>query len=68
MDAKEAQLRRAVRHACNWLKRVRSAALVGLFVRHVDDQAECGNYRGISLVSHAGKVALKVVARKETHR
>ena len=25
---------------------------------------ECGNYRGISLVSHAGKVLLKVVARR----
>ena len=25
---------------------------------------ECGNYRGISLVSHAGKVVLKVVARR----
>ena len=28
------------------------------------DKAECGNYRGISLVSHAGKVLLKVVARR----
>ena len=28
------------------------------------DKTECGNYRGISLVSHAGKVLLKVVARK----
>ena len=27
------------------------------------DKTECGNYRGISLVSHAGKVLLKVVAR-----
>ena len=27
------------------------------------DKTECGNYRGISLVSHAGKVILKVVAR-----
>ena len=26
------------------------------------DKTECGNYRGISLVSHAGKVLLKVVA------
>ena len=25
---------------------------------------ECGNYRDISLVSHAGEVLLKVVARK----
>ena len=28
------------------------------------EKTECGNYRGISLVSHAGKVLLKVVARK----
>ena len=26
------------------------------------DKTECGNYRGISLVSHTGKVFLKVVA------
>ena len=28
------------------------------------DKTECGNYRGISLVSHAGKVLLKMVARR----
>ena len=28
------------------------------------DKMECGNYRGISLVLHAGKVLLKVVARR----
>ena len=28
------------------------------------DKTECGNYRGISLVSQAGKVLLKVVARR----
>ena len=28
------------------------------------DKTECGNYRGISLVSHAGKVLLKRVARR----
>ena len=28
------------------------------------DKTECGNYRGISLVSHADKVLLKVVARR----
>ena len=28
------------------------------------EKTECGNYRGISLVSHAGKVLLKVVARR----
>ena len=28
------------------------------------DKTKCGNYRGISLVSHVGKVLLKVVARR----
>ena len=28
------------------------------------DRAECGNYRGISLVAHAGKVLLKIVATR----
>ena len=28
------------------------------------DTTECGNYRGISLVSHAGKILLKVVTRR----
>ena len=27
-----------------------------------EDQTDCGNYRGISLVAHAGKVILKIVA------
>ena len=35
MDTRDAQLRRAVRKACNWLKRVRSAAFVRFFERHV---------------------------------
>ena len=34
-DTKDAQLRTAVRKACNWLKRVRSAAVVRFFERHV---------------------------------
>ena len=29
-----------------------------------DNKTECGNYRGISLKLHAGKVLLKVVARR----
>ena len=29
-----------------------------------DDKTECGNYRSISLVSHAGKVLIKVVGRR----
>ena len=28
------------------------------------DRSECGNYRGISFVAHAGKVLLKVVAMR----
>ena len=35
MDTRDAQLRRAVRKACNWLRRVRSAAVVRFFERHV---------------------------------
>ena len=32
------------------------------------DPTECGNYRGISLVAHAGKLLLKIVARRlESH-
>ena len=34
-DTRDAQLRRAVTKACNWLKRVRSAAVVRFFERHV---------------------------------
>ena len=28
------------------------------------DRAECGNYRGISLVAHAGKILLKTISRR----
>ena len=35
MDTRDAQLRRAVRKAYNWLKRVRSAAVVRFFEHHV---------------------------------
>ena len=28
------------------------------------DMTECGNYRGISLVAHAGKILLKIIARR----
>ena len=31
-------------------------------LRKKKDGTECGNYRGISLVAHAGKVLLKVIA------
>ena len=35
MDTRDARLRRAVRKACNWLKRVQSAAVVRFCKRHV---------------------------------
>ena len=28
------------------------------------DRTECGNYRGISLVAHAGKILLRIIARR----
>ena len=28
------------------------------------DRTECGNYRGISLVAHAGKILLKIITRR----
>ena len=28
------------------------------------DRAECGNYRGISLVGHTGKTLLKIIVRR----
>ena len=28
------------------------------------DRTECGNYRGLSLVAHAGKILLKIIARR----
>ena len=31
---------------------------------HKKDRTECGNYRDISLVAHAGKILLKVIARR----
>ena len=35
MDTRDAQLWRAARKACNWLKRVRSVAVIRFFERHV---------------------------------
>ena len=32
--------------------------------RKKKDQTECGNYKGISLVAHAGKILLKIIARR----
>ena len=48
-DTRDAQLRRAVRKACNWLKRVRSAAVVRCFERHVvelENQLRMGGQHG----------------------
>ena len=49
MGTRDAQLRRAVRKACNWLKRVRSVAVVRFFERHVvelDKQLRMGDQHG----------------------
>ena len=40
VDTRDAQLRRAVRKASNWLKRVRSTAVFRFFERHVVEQLE----------------------------
>ena len=49
MDTRDAQLRRAVRKTCNWLKGVRSAAVVRFFERHVvelEKQLRMGDQHG----------------------
>ena len=49
METRDAQLRRAVRKTCNWLKRVRSAAVVRFFERHVvelEKQLRMGDQHG----------------------
>ena len=49
VDTRDAQLRRAVRKACNWLKRVRSASVVRFFERHVvelEKQLRMGDQHG----------------------
>ena len=48
-DTRDAQLRKAVRKACNWLKRVRSAAFVRFFERHdveLEKQLRMGDQHG----------------------
>ena len=35
-----------------------------IMVLHKKDRTECGNYRGISQVAHAGKILLKIIARR----
>ena len=49
MDTRDAKLRRAVRKVCNWLKRVRCAAVVRFFERHVvelEKQLRMGDQHG----------------------
>ena len=48
-DTRDAQLRRAVRKACNWLKRVRGAAFLRFFERNVfelEKQLRMGDQHG----------------------
>ena len=48
-----------------WLGGRGAAAVAIIMVLHKKkDRAECGNYRGISLVAHAGKILLKIIARR----
>ena len=35
-----------------------------MIIHKKKDRTECSNYRGISLVAHAGKVLLKIIARR----
>ena len=49
MDTRDAQLRRAVRKACNWLERVRSVVVVRFIERHVvelEKQLRMGDQHG----------------------
>ena len=38
--------------------------IVTTVLHRKNDKTECGNYRGIALLSHAGKGALQIVARR----
>ena len=49
METRDAQLRRASRKACNWLKKMRSAAVVHFFERHaveLEKQLRVGDQHG----------------------
>ena len=35
-----------------------------MVLHKTEDRTECGNYRGVSLVAHAGVILLKVIARQ----
>ena len=48
-DTRDTQLRRAVKKACNWMKRVQSTAVVRFFERHVvelEKQLRMGDQHG----------------------
>ena len=59
MDTRDAQLWRAVRKACNLRKRVRSAAVVCFFERHVvelEKQSRMGYHHGLRLLRDKGRI------------
>ena len=37
---------------------------ISMVVHKKKDRTECGNYRGISLIAHAGKIMLEIIARR----
>ena len=39
-------------------------AIIIKVLHKTKDRTECGNYRGISLVAHAGKILLKIIAHR----
>ena len=67
-DTRDAQLRRAVRNACNWLTKVRSAAVGRFFERHVvelEKQLHVGDQHGF--FQHIKSVQLKETKKVESH-
>ena len=61
MDTRDAQLRRAVRKACNWLKKVRSATVVRFFERHVVELEKQVRVRS----NHSASVTRKKTAARQ---
>ena len=64
MDTRDAQLRTAIRNACNWRRKVRSAAVVHFFERHVvelENQLCTGDH-------HRFFQNIKLVQLKETRK
>ena len=50
-------------HQREVLQRWREDAVIKVLQKR-KDRTECGNYRGISLVAHAGEVLLKIIATR----